>query len=141
MFCNNCGKEVADNAYVCTGCGCLVNEENKAVAKKEKVKAKIAKILLILSFSFFCCALFWAYYSICAGAYLAPWVQSLMWLSALAAFSVGVPAFIFGLKLKNQPSLKLLTILNFILTLTIELSSFCCILAFIGQAFFNFRLI
>ena len=26
MFCSHCGKEVADEAYVCTACGCLVKE-------------------------------------------------------------------------------------------------------------------
>ncbi|MBQ7949248.1 MAG: zinc ribbon domain-containing protein [Clostridia bacterium] len=27
MFCTNCGKEIPDNAVVCTACGCLVNGE------------------------------------------------------------------------------------------------------------------
>ena len=33
MFCSNCGKEVCDNAYVCIGCGCLVNRRKPAVPK------------------------------------------------------------------------------------------------------------
>ena len=27
MFCRYCGKELPDNAVVCTGCGCLANED------------------------------------------------------------------------------------------------------------------
>jgi uncharacterized membrane protein YvbJ len=26
MFCNKCGKEINDEAVVCVGCGCGVNE-------------------------------------------------------------------------------------------------------------------
>ena len=26
MFCNKCGKEINDEAVVCVGCGCAVNE-------------------------------------------------------------------------------------------------------------------
>ena len=32
MFCTKCGKELADDAVICTGCGCLANPE----PKKEK---------------------------------------------------------------------------------------------------------
>lgn len=34
MFCQKCGKEIADNAAVCTYCGCAVSgSENKDVKK------------------------------------------------------------------------------------------------------------
>ncbi len=29
MFCQNCGKEIPDNAYVCLGCGKTVSNSNK----------------------------------------------------------------------------------------------------------------
>ena len=28
MFCNKCGKEINDDAVVCIGCGCAVNESH-----------------------------------------------------------------------------------------------------------------
>lgn len=28
MFCSKCGKEIADEAVICTGCGCMVNNAN-----------------------------------------------------------------------------------------------------------------
>jgi len=39
MYCSNCGKEMSDEAYVCTDCGCLLKEEPIVEEKKEKEKA------------------------------------------------------------------------------------------------------
>ena len=64
MFCRNCGKEVDDNAYVCTGCGCLVNDgkvRRKEAVEGQNKKGKIAKILLLVSFGLFCRFLFLRY--------------------------------------------------------------------------------
>ncbi len=36
MFCSNCGKELPDNAVVCTGCGCLVNGDLLTSQAEEK---------------------------------------------------------------------------------------------------------
>lgn len=133
MFCNNCGKEVADNAYVCTGCGCLVNEEYKSLKKKKNIKGKIATILLISSFGFFCCHLFWEYFILFGNG---PMVQIFMWICSFIALSVAIPAFILGLKQKEQLSLKILTILNLMLTFSVGASYFCnIILRFILHLF------
>ncbi|MBQ8394731.1 MAG: hypothetical protein IJX49_04080 [Clostridia bacterium] len=60
MFCKMCGKELAEGAYVCTGCGRLVKEGNKAtpksvsdeVALEERTKRNILlKAFLIGSFA------------------------------------------------------------------------------------------
>lgn len=47
MYCQNCGKEVNDNAVVCVHCGCVVNREalNKSL---EEDKTSVG--LAILSF-------------------------------------------------------------------------------------------
>lgn len=34
MFCSHCGKELPDNAYFCTNCGCLT--EGRKVSNKQR---------------------------------------------------------------------------------------------------------
>lgn len=36
MFCTKCGKELLDEAVVCTGCGCLVQDTEQATPSKRK---------------------------------------------------------------------------------------------------------
>ena len=36
MYCWNCGKEVSDEAYICTNCGCLVAEKHVVVQEVEQ---------------------------------------------------------------------------------------------------------
>jgi len=43
MFCNKCGKEINDEAVVCVGCGCAVNEA-------KAVKDNNGLIVLLLCF-------------------------------------------------------------------------------------------
>ena len=31
MFCQNCGKEIDDNAVICVHCGCEVKQGNKNI--------------------------------------------------------------------------------------------------------------
>lgn len=140
MFCKNCGKEVADNAYVFTGCGCLINDgkvRRKEVVEGQSKKGKIAKILLMVSFGFFCCSLFWRYFSMSSlfplfgyaalGAFVG--IQNIIiWFCSCLALSVAIPAFIFGLKAKEEPFLKMLTILNLMLTLSMILGYTCNII-------------
>ena len=63
MFCTKCGKELLDEAVVCTGCGCLVNkekQESKVVTKTElpeKTKENWLTVLLIVSFACACLAI------------------------------------------------------------------------------------
>ncbi len=47
-YCAKCGKELLDEAVVCTGCGCMVAPE-AAPEKKESVLKTVAKVLMIVS--------------------------------------------------------------------------------------------
>lgn len=51
MFCSKCGKEIADEAVICTSCGCMVKNVNtKAVspAPAKTTTEKSPKVSLIL---------------------------------------------------------------------------------------------
>ena len=45
MFCNKCGKEINDDAVVCVGCGCAVNE-SKALKDNEGLVTLLLCLLL-----------------------------------------------------------------------------------------------
>ena len=67
MFCHKCGKEVADDAYVCVGCGCILGEKpkntNKGTVKDTiSIWSKIASIALIAFY--FCFALFIVFFGL-----------------------------------------------------------------------------
>ena len=46
-FCQKCGKEIADEAIICPGCGCAISEENKEKGGNDGL-AVASKIFLIL---------------------------------------------------------------------------------------------
>ena len=139
MFCKNCGKEVADNAYVFTNCGCLVQENvetNKTqsviLETNQKQPSKkvtlLLKLFLILSISFAMLGL--ACYAIAVAdpygslhtytysysLYIHPnseWC-TLAVLCSICHLGLAVPSFIFGIKEKKEQGLKLISILNFV---------------------------
>lgn len=45
MFCKNCGKEIADNAYVCPNCGLKIEQEDDK-PRKSKILAIVLGLLL-----------------------------------------------------------------------------------------------
>lgn len=47
-FCSKCGKEIADEAVICTGCGCAVEQTEKKGNGGNDGLAVAAKIFLIL---------------------------------------------------------------------------------------------
>ena len=55
MFCSNCGKEVNENAVICTQCGCYVNGST-SIEKSSSVKKsnKAVDMIMIISYSVFC---------------------------------------------------------------------------------------
>ena len=137
MFCKNCGKEVADNAYVCTNCGCLVQEsvETKRTqtvileANQKQPSKKVTlllKLFLILSISFAmlglaCYALAVAdpYYWISSSGHYMYICPNFEWCtfalcSSVCHLGLAVPSFIFGIKEKKEQGLKLISILNFV---------------------------
>lgn len=47
MFCSKCGKEIADEAIICTGCGCAVKNTNaKPVPTATTEKKSQASLIL-----------------------------------------------------------------------------------------------
>lgn len=46
-FCQNCGKEIADEAVICTGCGCAIAKKSKGDGGNDGL-AVASKIFLIL---------------------------------------------------------------------------------------------
>ena len=49
MFCSKCGKEIADEAAICTGCGCAVNNPNinKIVSSPAKTGKNTSAALIL----------------------------------------------------------------------------------------------
>ena len=53
MYCSVCGKEINDNAVICTGCGCSVKRPaSQDEAKKESTKTSASLILGIAGIIF-----------------------------------------------------------------------------------------
>lgn len=51
MFCSKCGKEIADEAVICTNCGCMVKNANVKAVTPSPIKTtaeKSPKVSLIL---------------------------------------------------------------------------------------------
>ena len=134
MFCSNCGKEVPDNAYVCTGCGCLVGGKKPAAATEEKAVAVGGKntklsIFVLLSVGAIAMTVMFLVLSI-AGMYLGysysyayggsgVWFDevtlSISWVMSMAlVLPAGVITLIFGIKEKQNAALKLIAIATFI---------------------------
>ena len=49
MFCSKCGKQIADEAVICTGCGCAVDNPNinKTVSTLAKTGKKTSTSLIL----------------------------------------------------------------------------------------------
>ena len=52
MYCSNCGKELCDEAYVCTNCGCLLKEEPILEENKKEKANGMAIAGFVCSFLF-----------------------------------------------------------------------------------------
>lgn len=65
MFCSNCGKELDDNAVVCTHCGCLTREASfvKPMVERSEVEEGQSNGIAIAGFvcSFFIPLLGWIF--------------------------------------------------------------------------------
>jgi heme/copper-type cytochrome/quinol oxidase subunit 3 len=133
MFCTNCGKEVADNAFACPACGCLLHNEQTVKRKesqtdKEK-REKLIHVFLLVSFGCFCGCLFFF-----LNALLSPYVEinsigsrvyaNISYDSSLAGPSLvcyfpflgfAITAFVMALRQQENKTLKTLCILNFML--------------------------
>lgn len=143
MFCKYCGKEVDEQAYVCTGCGCLIErtpqkkQENKkptgqedleTVSQKSKIQLWL-KILIIIAFSCIGVALIFDFSAIAdAHIYVSSYSSSVYFYPGYSSFAIygfiygilslcaGTTAFILALiKEKEFTKLKLLSIISFIM--------------------------
>lgn len=152
MFCKYCGKEVPENAYVCLGCGCVVDKKsverksNNNLFETERTSktSLLFKLFLIISFSMALvglgmCLLSFAYLDVSvsvsqslyssyhyADEYVYPnYVFSLLSLIfGAVGMGLGIVTFVFGLKEKER--FKMIAILNFCFTLILFISIFFC---------------
>lgn len=46
-FCQHCGKEIMDEAVVCTGCGCAVNHSSVNLSTSTKAEKKTSASLIL----------------------------------------------------------------------------------------------
>lgn len=135
MFCTNCGKEVADNAFACPACGCLVKDDqtirkNQMQLQSEK-REKLITIFLFVSFGCFCVSLFFLLISMMSPNVVATYSYSYVTtyvhydMSTVAPALVmyfpflgfAITAFVMALHQKENKTLKTLCILNFMLAL------------------------
>lgn len=149
MFCRNCGKEVDDNAYACTGCGTLLKAAampqavlapQRAFASPEQVasgKVKVAKIFAILAFSFACLTLFlllgtlgtmyiYTYsnlYSVDVRVRYDEVLIIMALLMGLTALAMGIVGMIMGLRCKDK-AISLVNVLVFIFAVTMMFACF-----------------
>lgn len=86
MFCENCGKEIDDNADVCVNCGCFVKKNNTVnVVGSENVgdKSKVASGLLGLFLGGFGAHNFYL------GRYVKAIIQLCMTVCSIILFVIG----------------------------------------------------
>ncbi len=131
MFCKNCGKQLADNAFACPECGTLVNPENQKQVPTQVKKKKCNTSFLISLFSIFawlgvCDILFYLIYLIMLTP-IRPSISTVdyyKWrmIFSILSFGCGITAFVFGCMEKENKALKLISVLIFISSLVSCLS-------------------
>lgn len=108
-YCSKCGKELVDEAIICTGCGCSVQYENHSINKEVKkysyydpmkavyIMSFISNILLALTLTFVLNALISGYIYIHEDAYYTYvnfyFEESWIYCSLISAF----PTIIFNI--------------------------------------------
>lgn len=51
MYCSKCGAEIMNEAFVCPSCGCLIEDKQVVVSKKNKTNesnSKLVKVFMII---------------------------------------------------------------------------------------------
>ena len=129
MFCKNCGKQLADNAFACPECGTLVNPETQKQSSAQVKKKKCNTAFLISLFSIFawlgvCDVSFYLMYLI---AHIRPSISTVdyyKWrmIFSILSFGCGITAFVFGCIEKENKALKLISVLVLISSLVSCLS-------------------
>lgn len=120
MFCKNCGKELADNAFACPNCGCLA-----APLKEQKVENNTKKTNTSFFVSLFSIlAVVFANLMTFISWFIPLDYYGLNTLFSFLALGCAITAFVFGILEKKSQSLKLISTLIFI----------ACLANFIGAA-------
>ena len=139
MFCRKCGKELSDNAYVCTNCGVLTGKG--AVEKREKKpitgqnaecaddkETSLAKLFGMLAFIFIAISISVLFIPLITRGYYSVGHNNLRYYGYEATFYViavimsviglglGITGFVLGLKQKND-AIKFITTLIFIFSI------------------------
>ena len=112
MYCTKCGKEMPDDAVICTGCGCLLNKEAKKLISEnvylnsprvaqdecyENRSKSIAKIFFIISLALIGLAKFFMLYN-----------RIFMLIISILALGSAITGFVFSRK-QTSEALKLVS--------------------------------
>ena len=128
MFCNNCGREIDDKAYICPSCGCLVQNKTKQIneEKTDSMEKSSKKALVFLTITF----ITFIFDIIASSILRSIWLRSyglksfyyvyysLAFILSVVFFVFSIIAFIYALKQKNK-LLKTLAILVFVRCLAV----------------------
>ena len=113
MFCHKCGKEVADDAYICVGCGCVVGYTAKKSIQENVEKSGTSswcRVASICLFAFYLCfALFIVSFGIGVTdlrvyvryVYLDDIYLICMLASSVFSYLSSIFALVFGIKSKD----------------------------------------
>ncbi|MDD6995735.1 MAG: hypothetical protein SPH68_04290 [Candidatus Borkfalkiaceae bacterium] len=120
MYCSKCGKEMPDEAVVCTGCGCLLHKkEVSQMVNKGEARGKIDFLLVdaekqlqnkaaLFSFIALCCLCVSRILTYFFGRTVFSAVIAIVF--SIAATVTGLFSALLGIKQKGSLALKLLTI-------------------------------
>lgn len=126
MYCKKCGKELLDEAVVCTGCGTWVKEstEKQSTPKGVGKNAKLAKLFGVIAFSLIMATWFFVFVGIAdislnttSYRYNGPWTSgsfSAALVFGLCGLGFGITSFVFGLKEKENIAVKYVSNLIFV---------------------------
>lgn len=113
MFCKNCGKQLADNAFACPECGCMVAQKNAQATEKPTPAKKTNAGFFISLFSIIALAV----WGITMGQL--PYELGIAYrdehlILSIVSAGCATTAFIFSFFEKENKALKLIGILVFI---------------------------
>lgn len=133
MYCSKCGKEMPDEAVVCTGCGCLLhkkeelqtvnkgdgesrvqNENFMAHVSADRAEKQLQNKAVLFAFIALSC-LWISMILMCFGLLVFAVIAIIFALSATVA---GLISALIGIKQRGLLALRLLTILILILSFT-----------------------
>lgn len=122
MFCIQCGKEVLDEAVVCPNCGCLIGKipKRKGVVKKDGAEAGlrtgVSHVLLVISFTLLCLTAMFLWWSHKDIRYHRFFLYAALFQS-IGAIIAGIISLIFAYVKREKDWLRMLTLLNLIMSI------------------------